>query len=288
MKAWYKLNRNPHGLPFKNDSWCSTYCVWRKIFSPAQLPQVSEIESLLDASLLRWPYFSILQDGKSPSPTSYTKTRDVIGQKCEGFADARAIWNVIGGGATLKLNDLSDWNRGVRKLVKEIEACLNVAATSYAFLTPDKNRGMLPHRDAAHVFAFQIEGVKEWHIYANNRDNPSHAGLDVDAIRPIDVIGLEPGDVLYLPHGLPHDAFARQGRSFHLTVTACEPSPEDLLEGLLKQFKETYPDLIHRHHAYSLPEKCDIVRNRLLSLVRSDRSIAWLESALAHRRAEEA
>lgn len=244
-----------------------------------------EIESMLDTSLLRWPYFSILQDGRSPPPSTYTSARDVIGQNRDGFADPRAVWNFVKNGATLKLNDLSDWNRDVRTLVREIEDCFSVSATSYAFLTPENNRGMLPHRDAAHVFAFQIEGVKEWHVYPNNWDNPSHAGLDVDDIQPIDVIGLEPGDVLYLPHGLPHDAVARSGRSFHLTVTASEPSPEDLLEGLLKRFRGKFPDLVDRHHARTLEGKCDEVRQALLVLAQSGSSSEWLGNALAHSRA---
>ncbi|WFU53621.1 cupin domain-containing protein [Bradyrhizobium pachyrhizi] len=271
---------------FKRDNWRSSHCVWRKSFLPADLLQVSQIEAMLDASLLKWPYFTILQDGRSPRPESYTFARDVIGQKIDGFADARAIWSCVGNGATLKLNDLSDWNRDVRRLVREIEDCFDVAATSYAFLTPDNNRGMLPHRDAAHVFAFQIEGIKEWRIYANNHDAPSHAGLDINDIRPMEVIGLEPGDVLYLPHGLPHDAMARNGRSFHLTVTACEPSPEDLLEGLLREFGKACPDLVNRHHTRALPEKCDEVRKELLVLAQPGNSARWLTSALAHCRAK--
>ncbi|MGO7215262.1 JmjC domain-containing protein [Rhizobium ruizarguesonis] len=241
---------------------------------------------MLEASLLRWPYFTVLQDGRSPSPAKYTSSRDVIGQKRDGFPNAKAIRSYIAAGATLKLNDLGDWSRVTRELVRDIEVCLNVAATSYAFLTPKDNRGMMPHRDAAHVFALQIEGTKEWHLYENNPDNPSKAGLDIDNLQPAEVIELDAGDVLYLPHGIPHDAVARDGQSFHLTVTACEPSPEDLLEGLLQAFQRDYADLVTRHHTRSLADKCAEVRDGLLQLARADGPDRWLHDAIARIRRE--
>jgi len=62
------------------------------------------------------------------------------------------------------------------------------------------------------------------------------ADHDVDPDSRSHTFVMEPGDVLYLPHGFPHVATARGGTSLHLTLTITEPTPADLVEALLTTF----------------------------------------------------
>jgi hypothetical protein len=271
---------------FAGACWGKTHQVWRGAVHPGDFISSAEIEQKLDFSLLRWPYFSLVHDGQNTAPRDYTCQRDVIGQKRTGFADAARIRQCMAQGASLKLNKLTDWHQPSRALRRALEDMLPVAVASYMFWTPADARGMLPHRDAAHVLAIQLEGRKQWNLYADPAQIASTAGLDVDSRAPTHCLVLEPGDVLYLPHGWPHDALALEGgRSLHLTFTLTEPTPEDLLEALLGHFSDGCTDLMYRHHARTLEDKSTEVRQALVDAAARFPVEIWVATALAEMRA---
>jgi JmjC domain len=261
-------------------AWGKTHRVLKGAVDVSQLLGSAGIDRMLDTSLLKWPYFTLLKHGEVPPVSSYTSVRDVIGQKRDGFPDGAAVRRRMCEGATLKLNQLQDWHRPTRDLARALEASLPVAANSYVFWTPGESRGMLPHRDAAHVVAIQVEGRKEWHLYAESEQVKARAGLDVDASSPTHVFVMEPGDVLYLPHGWPHDAIARDGHSLHLTFTLTEPTPEDLTEAFLAQFLADRPDLVHHFHQHPLDSRASEVRAALLDQAKQLDSETWTRTTL--------
>ncbi|MFF4549902.1 JmjC domain-containing protein [Streptomyces sp. NPDC001435] len=266
------------------DAWNKEFRILRGAVDPAGCISSAFVEDRLEASLLRWPYFSVLRHGAVPHERAYTTSRDVIGHERPGFPDRAAIHRLMSAGGTLKLNQLSDWHRPTRALVEEFEAAAPVAVASYVFWTPPESRGMLPHRDASHVVAVQLEGRKEWQLYAQEGQVRGGAGLDVDAQEPTHTFVLEPGDVLYLPHGWPHDAVARDGDSFHLTFTLTEPTPDDLLEALATHLLANDWELAHRFHATTLEERTENVRSALLGSARTLDDDTWANAALTAMR----
>lgn len=269
---------------FKVEHWRRSHVVWQKAVNPDDFISRIEVDRRLDASLLKWPYFSMLRRGEALPVRDYTSKRDVIGQVKDGFPNARRIRHLMTEGATLKLNNLADWHRPIREVRCTIEAILPVAVASYVFWTPRESQGMLPHRDAAHVLAIQLEGYKEWALYADPEQIAPHAGLDVNTSSPSHKLTLGPGDVLYLPHGWPHSASARESQSIHLTFTLTEPTPNDLLEAVLERFIEEYSDLVRRHHIYDLENKSKAVRQALASKVIQLDEDEWLDTALFNMR----
>ncbi|MEY2248257.1 cupin domain-containing protein [Streptomyces sp. BF23-18] len=261
-------------------TWGLAHRVEKQALDPSALLTSDTVRRLLDASLLKWPYFTLLKHGEVPTVSSYTTKRDVIGHKAAGFADARAIARHMADGASLKLNQIGDWHRPTRAIARQLEELLPVAVNSYVFFTPEESRGMLPHRDAAHVLVIQLEGRKEWHLYAEPDQVGASAGLDVDAARPTHVFTLEPGDVLYLPHGWPHDAVARGGDSLHLTFTLTEPTPEDLVDALLRRFLDDEHNLVHHFHTRPLRARTGEVRSALTRQARTLEEDHWARTAL--------
>ncbi|MFE2533797.1 JmjC domain-containing protein [Streptomyces sp. NPDC059371] len=261
-------------------SWGLAHRVEKQAVDPSALLTSDTVRRLLDASLLKWPYFTLLRHGEVPTVSSYTTKRDVIGHKVAGFADPGAVARHMAGGASLKLNQVGDWHRPTRAIARHLEEILPVAVNSYVFHTPEESRGMLPHRDAAHVLVIQLEGRKEWHLYAEPGQVGASAGLDVDAARPSHVFTLEPGDVLYLPHGWPHDAVARGGDSLHLTFTLTEPTPQDLLDALLRRFLDDEHNLVHHFHTRPLPARTAEVRAALTERARTLDGDHWARTAL--------
>ena len=104
-------------------------------------------------------------------------------------------------------------------------------------------RGYASHFDTMDVFAIQIEGEKTWNIYEGRFPE----AVSVPGIRPSDFskeqhdgmkgavaqqITTRPGDILYIPRGLYHDAIATDQASLHLSFGAT-PSVGFTVVGML-------------------------------------------------------
>jgi hypothetical protein len=262
--------------------WGRQYAIVRSAGDPSGLLSAAELDRMLETSLLRWPYFSVLRSGAAPHVGTYTVTRNVIGHGRDGFIDAAAVRGYLRAGGTLKLNRMSDWHRPSRDIRRALESALPVAVSCYAFWTPPERSGMLPHRDASHVLVIQVEGRKKWRLYASDEQIRSTPGLDVESSVPTHEFVLEPGDLLYLPHGWPHDAqTVGDVSSLHLTFTMAEATPEALMEGLQAVFTAADSELTRQFHKFDLADRADRVQAELVRLAASLSDEEWLGEALS-------
>jgi ribosomal protein L16 Arg81 hydroxylase len=243
--------------------WNKKHGLFKQASPVDDLIDESAIQSILDTGLLRWPYFTLLKEGRQPELTAFTTTRSVAGQRVKGFADAQQVRKHLAAGATMKLSQLEDWHLPIRNLMREIEARLHAELKAYVFYTPCDSTGMLPHRDGSHVLAVQIAGAKEWRVSDSPDQIDARPGLNVDVNSHTDSFVMEPGDVLYLPHGLPHVATARGGTSLHLTYTITEPTPLALIESLMTTFTAAADQLPAREYQLKLEDKAEVVTKAL-------------------------
>ena len=66
-----------------------------------------------------------------------------------------------------------------------------------------------PHYDDVEVFVLQLEGSKSWKLYHPVQNLPrEHSGdFDRDELdEPFQELNLQPGDLMYLPRGVIHEA----------------------------------------------------------------------------------
>lgn len=74
-----------------------------------------------------------------------------------------------------------------------------------------KHAGVGPHTDSYDVFLLQGSGRRRWEIGPADGDHRDREGLDIrmlENFEPTEVYELEPGDMLYLPPGVPHNGVA--------------------------------------------------------------------------------
>ena len=236
MRTPHPLVRLVDEMDLANTYWNSKHGLFKNAVPTDGLISEDDIQNMLDAGLLRWPYFTLPKQGKQPELSAFTATRKVAGQYVKGFADARKVRGLLADGATMKMSQLEDWHQPIRAVMDAIEQRLPAELKAYVFYTPCDNTGMLPHRDGSHVLALQLAGAKEWTIYDAPDQIDSRPGLNVDPDSHSHTFVMEPGDVLYLPHGFPHVATARGGTSLHLTLTITEPTPAELVAAFLSTF----------------------------------------------------
>jgi ribosomal protein L16 Arg81 hydroxylase len=262
--------------------WNKKHGLFRQACPIENLIYEHTIQDMLDTGLLRWPYFTVLKEGVQPGVDAFTRTRIVTGQRIKGFADPRKVREHLAAGATMKMSQLEDWHLPIRNLMREIEARLPAELKAFVFYTPCDNTGMLPHRDGSHVLAVQIAGAKEWRIYDSPDQIDARSGLNVDVDSHSHSFVMEPGDVLYLPHGMPHVATARGGTSLHLTFTITEPTPLALIESLMTTFADEH--LPERNHQMTLEDKAAAVTKALLNHLASADARVLVDTAVSQMR----
>jgi hypothetical protein len=131
-------------------------------------------------------------------------------------------------GGSLILNHMEDWPsllRFVKALGRDFHADIGVNA----YLTPKGARTFPIHTDEHDALILHLEGEKVWHLHEfsllqlgltqkkNLRFSKEWYGRTKTP--QLAEICLKPGDLLYIPRGMPHYAVAQDSACLHLTVS---------------------------------------------------------------------
>ena len=93
--------------------------------------------------------------------------------------------------------------------------------------------GVGPHVDQYDVFLFQVAGRRRWSFGGPRHPLVEGAPLRLlSRIEPEEVVVAEPGDVLYLPPGLPHDGVALGDGCITVSIGFRAPGLVDLADRL--------------------------------------------------------
>lgn len=139
-----------------------------------------------------------------------------------GFVDPVAVNQLFAEGATVILSNLQERLPKLANFCRDLEKVFSARVQTNIYMTPAHSQGFKAHYDGHDVLVLQVEGTKEWRIY----DTPVHLPLEEQGFNPHDVpIGeltdsfvLEPGDMVYVPRGLTHDAVSTDQTSLHITT----------------------------------------------------------------------
>lgn len=186
--------------------------------SYADLIQMKDIDYLISTSISanngRLPWLRMINNKKEQHIQDYLRADS-------GCPDMEKIMSGFRNGDTIILNELQRRFEPIRKLAYDLEETFGHRVRVNMYLTPLNAQGFKAHYDSHDVFILQIEGKKLWKIYDHSISFPLE-GMDVPysgpLSSPIHEIILQPGDLLYVPRGLIHEALTKDTYSLHLTV----------------------------------------------------------------------
>ncbi|NOY93286.1 MAG: hypothetical protein GXP55_19035 [Deltaproteobacteria bacterium] len=158
-----------------------------------------------------------------------------------GLIDVVRLYKEFEDGATIILPQLHNHVPSLAHLCRSMERELSYRFQTNIYMTPGgESQGFRTHYDNHDVFVLQVAGVKQWKVYGTPVELPYRGqGFDpADGHEVGDVsmeFELEPGDMLYIPRGVMHDAYTTDGLSLHITLGVLTPSWTDLLvEGIAR------------------------------------------------------
>ena len=208
----------PHDLQhFLDHTWERTHLHvrGRPDEARASLVTLAAVDALLTTRVNRHPDVSVVNTRDPIESDDYTDAN--------GLVDPIRVARLFAAGATIIINNLDQQSPGVRALVSHLESELGIHAQANLYLTPGGAQGFAAHYDSHDVVLVQVIGQKQWRLYDSPKGLPMRGErFDPAATKPgerTDELLLQPGDVLYIPRGLMHDAVAvDDGPSMHITV----------------------------------------------------------------------
>lgn len=174
----------------------------------------ADIDRVITTMGLSVPEISVTKAGGNITAADYAYE--------SGFIDPVRVNQLFADGATVILSGLHERLPELARFCRALEAVMSCRVQTNIYMTQARSQGFRAHYDDHDVIVMQIAGTKEWRFY----DTPVELPLTTQAFNPEQVqVGpeterflLQPGDMLYVPRGLAHDAVATGEPSLHITT----------------------------------------------------------------------
>ena len=186
---------------------------------------VSELERILFGAKLSGDAVRLNKDGILARRESYVRKNgraEKAGPSSSDRLDPDRVSALFARGCSLVFDSVEPHSASVAKLCRALETSLRHTVSANVYMTPANSQGFAAHYDTHDTVILQIEGSKHWRVYGTPLELPletqtfdkkKHVGGDAEM-----EILLQPGDLLYLPRGVVHDAKAGDSFSLHVTL----------------------------------------------------------------------
>ncbi|WP_054111577.1 JmjC domain-containing protein [Brevundimonas sp. AAP58] len=140
--------------------------------------------------------------------------------------DPEMVRLMLGAGASILANDMLTLHAPITEAGVALGEAMGAKVGASVFCSFKENRVLGTHYDVHDVFAVQTEGEKIWNFYEGRVSDPldyppnlTHADIEKSRGRLVKTVTMRPGDVLYVPRGVYHDAIAVDAPSLHVSFT---------------------------------------------------------------------
>lgn len=213
--------------PISKDTFFGEYFEQRHLYCPGQGRDLAPIFRLEDLDYL----LAGLGDGGNVKTSG--GRGEGTGARGSAGGDLQSLFDAFSNGQTVVVNALQNHWQPVRAMCNALTEDLEMATQCNLYVTPAAAQGFRPHWDGHDVLVLQVHGTKDWTLFDMPAEVPRPDGDGDEVPQPGDSmarITLHPGDVLYVPRGMPHLARSTLGSSVHLTIGLIGLSWEALIK----------------------------------------------------------
>lgn len=161
----------------------------------------------------------------------------------DGSLNLNQLYAAYADGYTVVINEIDRFWRPLKDLCRRMSAQLSHRTVANMYLTPQTQNALLPHYDTHDVFVIQVHGKKHWKIYDSPMESPLlHSFQPIfqrEQLRGQKDLTLCAGDIMYMPRGVPHEAFTTDESSLHITIGVHPAQWVDLFAHAFKQMALT-------------------------------------------------
>ena len=246
------------------------------------LIDTTSIEQVLASGNLEFPRVQMThnnRDTDEPLPVYYDAENKILANRvAENYKN----------GATLILTEAHKHFKELSALSQRLSAQLSLNCRANAYLTPPGQQGFAAHYDTHDVVVLQVSGTKRFDFYKGGTVLPfNNSTFDPETSEvgeQYDSITLEPGDSLYIPRGIVHNAVADESESsLHITLGIYATTVADLLIESIMAAAEQQPELRNSvpYENFKNGMISDQDRTQLASLITAATTTENIQSALS-------
>jgi len=196
------------------------------------------LNALLTMSVWNNQTLRLMMDKRPVPPNTYCDSTLDRNEQQSLQPNPQKVMDWMRQGASLLLNRIETLHPELLRAVRAVEQGCGGKSLANVYCSWEGHQGFDSHFDKHDVFALQIAGEKTWRLYEGGAVNPvRHPAFqnmrqtEVDKIkgRVAKEVVMRPGDLMYVPRGLTHDALASSQASIHVTISCMEPVGLDWL-----------------------------------------------------------
>lgn len=243
---------------------------------------LADVEGWLSRGRIRYPEIRLMRNGSSvPAETLLTGGWSAgVLPGDDRPARLPPIYDAYRNGYTIVLR-AEKVSGAVATLCRTLEQKLQHNTVGELYLTPRGAQGFAVHSDVHDVFVLQLAGAKQWKVYAPPDRTKLRLPMEKRVGEPLLDVTIEPGDLLYVPVGFPHQAVALPGQaSLHVSLGVYPFRWTDLLAQVLQAAAEENPELAEPLPATGADWDTDALQARMKVLLRELAERADVRSGL--------
>ncbi|MCK8496018.1 cupin domain-containing protein [Spirosoma sp. RP8] len=181
----------------------------------SSLFSIEDLDRVLEYNRPRGSSLRVVKNQQPMNPTIY--------ENKDGSINLNQLYTAYADGHTIVVNEVQRFWDPLKVLVENMRQYMSHQVVANLYLTPENEKALSPHYDSHDVFALQISGEKHWLLY----DDTYCKTPLVHSFQPVfqrehltgaRQVTLKAGDIMYIPRGVPHEAFTTDQSSMHITI----------------------------------------------------------------------
>lgn len=206
----------------------------------ASLFSIEAIDKVLEYNRPQGISLKVVKSNQSMNPSVY--------ENQDGSLNLNQLYSAYADGSSIIINGMQRYWDPIKSLIECIRQQISHNASANLYLTPENEKAFSPHYDSHDVLAIQISGEKHWILYDDthfktpllNSYQPTFQREQLSGAREVT---MQAGDILYMPRGVPHEAYTTDKSSMHITIGIYSTQWIDLITKSLLNISQKHIEL---------------------------------------------
>lgn len=216
---------------------------------------LSDVNDYLSRTDIRYPQIRLVNQGRELPLAHYSYDYTYGENVFQGAIDMDKLFHIYNHGATISFQLLQQSISKLSRFSNSLERYLSFPTQTNLFLTPPTSQGFTAHYDTHSFFILHIHGSKTWKLYGDPYKLPllRHREYDDDVDLqggPVKEITLRPGDFMYVPRGVYHEALTSSETALQITLGIFPYTWVDILQKAIDDLADRNVELRKAPHNY--------------------------------------
>ena len=229
------MNFSEFLFPINNESFFQHY--WEKEYlhiSNNNKLKAEEIDAFFTSNNIISENIRLVKNGVNITSNKFSDFVTTPNGKVFLRVNTLKVLNEFSSGATIIINSAQSIFHNLSTLCRSFENTFKCPFQANIYITPPNSQGFSKHYDTHDIFLIQIKGPKTWYLYNSKIELATYFETIGTNHSKFNEIEINVGDILYLPRGIIHEAFASEKSTIHINLVPKQTFGFNIIDKLSK------------------------------------------------------